>query len=74
MRAHKTEEERRDYMFEVALGHHILERQAAGETSINLKELKTDLMQEFFAYGWAQGKGERRSECKECYTSTEAYP
>lgn len=48
----ETEEERIQYAFEVSFGSYLLERQAAGETSIDLKELDTDLLKRFFRSGW----------------------
>ncbi len=69
----ETEEERREYMFDVAFGHYILEKYGP-EGTVPLKELNPELLHTFFNAGWAQGKGERLVVCKDCSANTEAYP
>lgn len=59
----KTEEERKAYSFEVALGSYVLARQHDGATTLDLSSLDTDLMHYFFNSGWSWGQNE---ECPHC--------
>ena len=53
----QTEDERRQYTFEVAFGDHLL-RKYGHEGTVDLIAEDPDLLQTFFNAGWAWGKAE----------------